>query len=126
MSSAGSHEPRGPRRIGPPPDDPPAQATYEPPPRGRAVAFAILGLTAVQLGLALIAPRTLQQFNTTAFDARLYTYPVLMVLPPLVWWLVKRRTGGRRQMPWAGFALLMAPFLIDVTANGIDLYNTVG
>lgn len=124
MSSEGSHEPRGPRRIGSPPPEPPAPAFVEPAPRGRAVAFAVFGLTVIQLGLALVSPG-LPQFNGDAFDARLYTYPVLMVLPPLVWWLVRRRTGGKRQMPWAGFALLMLPFLIDVTANGIDLYNGV-
>jgi hypothetical protein len=90
-------------------------------PRGRAVAFAIFALTVLQLAMALITP-SLPQFSGTAFDARLYTYPVLMLLPPVVWWLVRRRTGGKRQMPWAGFALLMAPFGIDVTANGIDLY----
>jgi hypothetical protein len=124
MSSAGSHEPRGPRRIGPPPPEPPVPAFTEPVPRGRAVAFAIFGLTVVQLVLALVTP-ALPQFSTTAFDARLYTYPILMLLPPVVWWLVRRRTGGKRQMPWAGFALLMMPFLIDVTANGIDLYSSV-
>ncbi len=97
----------------------------EPVPRGRAVAFAIFVLTVLQLGMAIFTP-SLPQFNGSAFDARLYTYPVLMALPPLVWWLVRRRTGGKRQMPWAGFALLMAPFGIDVTANGIDLYNEVG
>lgn len=94
-------------------------------PRGRAVAFVIFVLTVFQLGMALIGP-SLPQFSGAAFDARLYAYPVLMVLPPLIWWVVRKRTGGKRQMPWAGFALLMAPFGIDVTANGIDLYNSVG
>src|SRR5215470_15256471 len=123
MSSPGSTQPRGPTRIGPPPPDPPEPALTEPVPRGRAVAFAIYGMTVIQLVLAAIAP-ALPQFQGRAFDARVWTYPVLMLIPPGVWWVVRKRRHGTRQMPWAGFALLMMPFLIDVTANAVDFYHS--
>jgi hypothetical protein len=31
----------------------------------------------------------------------------------------------RHPLPWNGFALIMLPFLIDVTGNSFDLYDTV-
>jgi len=51
-----------------------------------------------------------------------------MLVAPLVWWLVTRRQSARitsAQVPWAPFALVMLPFLIDVTGNSIDLYDSV-
>ena len=106
--------------------------------RARAAAAAIFGLTVVQLLVATAFP-DLQQFAGKGFRARLIAYPVAMLAPPVIWWAVARRRGrehagdvgrdvGRdvgAALPWAGFALIMAPFLIDVTGNTLNLYDTV-
>jgi hypothetical protein len=46
-----------------------------------------------------------------------------MLLVPAIWWGTHRRAGSAP--PWAAFALLMAPFTIDVTGNTLNLYDTV-
>nr|WP_246314975.1 hypothetical protein [Kineococcus aurantiacus] len=71
--------------------------------------------------VATLAP-DLPQFSGKAFGARLVFYPLLMLFVPVVWFLLHR--GGRRP-PWAGFTLVMAPFLVDVSGNTLDLYDTV-
>jgi len=48
---------------------------------------------------------------------------VLMLAVPAAWALSRRHRGA--PAPWAGFALIMAPFLIDVTGNTLDLYDSV-
>ena len=48
---------------------------------------------------------------------------------PAVWALHARyRTAAGRGVawPWAAFALIMAPFLIDVTGNTLNLYDAMG
>jgi hypothetical protein len=67
----------------------------------------------------------LPQFEGKAFAGRLLAYPVLMLLVPAVWALVRRHRGGREPLPWGAFALLMLPFFIDVTGNTPDLYDSV-
>ena len=66
---------------------------------------------------------SLQQFEGKAFGARLVAYPVMMLIVPVVWWLVHRSRDV--EVPWGAFALVMAPFLIDVTGNTLDLYDSV-
>jgi len=83
---------------------------------------AVLALTVVQLGVGTFAS-SLQQFEGKAFGARLVAYPVMMLVAPVVWWLVHR--GREARVPWSAFALVMAPFLIDVTGNTLDLYDSV-
>ncbi|WP_457254747.1 hypothetical protein [Pedococcus sp. P5_B7] len=83
---------------------------------------AVLALTVVQLGVGTFAS-SLQQFEGKAFGARLVAYPVMMLVVPVVWWLVHRGRGAR--VPWGAFGLVMAPFLIDVTGNTLDLYDSV-
>jgi hypothetical protein len=41
------------------------------------------------------------------------------------WALRRRLRHETTTLPWAGFALIMAPFLIDVTGNTLNLYDTV-
>jgi hypothetical protein len=94
----------------------------------RTAAVVILLLTVGQLAVATFVP--LDRFAGKAFGARLVAYPVMMLLPVAVWALVVRRRGGgtgatREPLPWNGFALIMLPFLIDVTGNSFDLYDTV-
>jgi hypothetical protein len=81
----------------------------------------VLALTVVQLGLGTFA--SLEQFEGKAFGARLVAYPVMMLVVPAAWWLAHR--GRTTRAPWAAFALVMAPFLIDVTGNTLDLYDSV-
>ena len=83
----------------------------------------VLVLTVAQLAVAEWAPG-IERFADKAFGARLIAYPVLMLLTPAIWWLVRGRKG--EQPPYVAFALIMLPFLVDVTGNSLDLYDTVG
>jgi hypothetical protein len=91
----------------------------------RAVAVTIFGLTAVQLAVATFVPG-LEQFEGKAFGARLVGYPVMMLIVPAVYEVWSRRQSPVPETPWAAYALIWAPFLIDVTGNTLDLYDTVG
>ncbi|PRY16114.1 hypothetical protein [Kineococcus rhizosphaerae] len=84
-------------------------------------AALVLIATVAQLLVATFA-RDLPQFAGKAFGARLVFYPLLMLFVPVVWFVVHRR---RRDAPWAGLTLVMTPFLVDVTGNTLDLYDTV-
>jgi hypothetical protein len=98
------------------------------------VPAAVLTLTVAQLAVATFVGG-LPQFEGKAFGARLAAYPLMMLVVPALWWLAHRRGRVARQpaatetassVPWGAFALVMAPFLIDVTGNSLDLYDTVG
>ncbi|MFI7586633.1 hypothetical protein ACIB24_06110 [Spongisporangium articulatum] len=95
-------------------------------PRARTVAVLLLVLTVGQLAVATFVP-TLPQFEGKAFGSRLVAYPVLMLLLPAVFALARRRSrpGSPDPLPWAAFAWVMVPFLVDVTGNTFDLYDTV-
>ncbi len=82
----------------------------------------VLVLTMAQLAVAEWAPG-IERFADKAFGARLIAYPVLMLVTPAIWWLVRGRNGERP--PYVAFALIMLPFLVDVTGNSLDLYDTV-
>jgi hypothetical protein len=82
----------------------------------------VLVLTVAQLAVAEWVPG-IERFADKAFGARLIAYPMLMLLTPAVWWLVRGRKGERP--PHVAFALIMLPFLVDVTGNSLDLYDTV-
>ncbi len=82
----------------------------------RATYVVILLLTIGQLALATFAGG-LPQFEGKAFGARLVAYPVVMLLPPLAWWWFARRRGDVSAPPWAAFAFIASPFLVDVTAT---------
>ncbi len=92
--------------------------------RARTAYVVILVLTVGQLAVATFATG-LPQFEGKAFGARLVAYPVAMLLPPAIWWLVARRRHDDAPLPWAGFAFIAAPFLVDVTGNTLDLYDTL-
>ena len=86
----------------------------------------VLVLTVAQLAVAEWVPG-IERFADKAFGARLVAYPVMMLLTPAIWWLVRRgrsREGGEHP-PYVAFALIMLPFLVDVTGNSLDLYDTV-
>ena len=97
--------------------------------------MALLVLTVGQLAVATFVPG-LDQFEGKGFAARLILYPVMMLLVP-IWWLRRRRRAVRSMRddrtgdqpaqdspapPWAAFAWIMLPFLVDVTGNTLNLY----
>ncbi len=90
----------------------------------------ILLLTVAQLAVAEWWPG-IERFADKAFGARLVAYPVLMLVAPAIWWLVQRRRSAALAAPtalappYAAFALIMLPFLVDVTGNSLDLYDSV-
>jgi hypothetical protein len=92
--------------------------------RWRLVAAAIFVVTVVQLVVATFATG-LPQFSGKGFGARLVAYPLMMLVLPALWALRRRLRHATAPLPWAGFALIMAPFLIDVTGNTVNLYDTV-
>lgn len=87
------------------------------------LAVAVFVLTVGQLAVATFVPG-LPQFEGKAFGARLLFYPLLMTVVPAACWLARRRRRGAEPLPWAACALVMAPFLVDVTGNTFDLYDT--
>ena len=88
----------------------------------RWITVALLVLTVTQLVVATFVPG-LEQFENKGFGARLVLYPAMMLVVPAVWWL--RDRGSGTSVPWAAFAWIMLPFLVDVTGNSFDLYDTV-
>jgi hypothetical protein len=89
----------------------------------RWAAIGIFVATVAQLALATFS--SLPQFEGKAFGARLIAYPLMMLAVPTAWVWHQRRTGSSRPLPWGAFALIMAPFLVDVTGNTFDLYDRV-
>lgn len=89
-----------------------------------AATLAVFIATVAQLAIATFAPG-LSQFEGKAFGSRLVAYPIMMLLVPAIWWLIARQSHSQKPLPWGGFALIMTPFLIDVTGNTLNLYDTV-
>lgn len=89
------------------------------------VAGLVLALTVGQLLVATFFAAHVPQFHSKGFGARLVLYPVMMLVVPAGWWLADRRRPGSRTPPWAAFVWIMLPFLIDVTGNTLDLYDSV-
>jgi hypothetical protein len=88
------------------------------------VAMLLLAATVSQLAVATFVPG-IGRFAGKAFGARLAAYPLMMLAVPALWWLHQRATRRHNPAPWGAFALIMVPFLIDVTGNTLDLYDTV-
>jgi hypothetical protein len=84
----------------------------------------------LQLAVATAVP-DLPQFAGKGFAARLFAYPVMMLVVPVLWWLLVGRRGAGparerlRRAPWIAFAWIMLPFLVDVTGNTLDLYDSI-
>jgi hypothetical protein len=84
----------------------------------------VLVATVGQLAVAEWWPG-IERFADKAFGARLLTYPALMLLAPALWWLFVGRRDRKVPPPYTAFTLIMLPFLIDVTGNSLDLYDSV-
>ncbi len=93
--------------------------------RGLILSAVILAATVIQLAAATFFVADLPQFEGKGFGDRLIAYPLMMLAAPAIWWVVRRLRGSTYPMPWAGFALIMAPFLIDVTGNTVNFYDTL-
>lgn len=91
---------------------------------GRPIALGIFALTVVQLAVAAFVPG-LEQFEGKGFGARLVGYPVMMLIAPAGFALWARGREPRPSTPWDAYAFIWAPFLIDVTGNTLDLYDSV-
>ncbi len=89
-----------------------------------AVVAAMLILTVGQLAVATFVGG-LPQFEGKAFGARLVFYPLMMLSVPAVWALVARIRGIDAPVPWFGVAFIMEPYLVDVTGNTLDLYDSI-
>jgi hypothetical protein len=88
------------------------------------VAIAIFVLTVAQLAVAAFVPG-LEQFEGKGFGARLVGYPVMMLIVPGGFWVWARRQRPAPETPWDAYAFIWAPFLIDVTGNTLNLYDSV-
>jgi hypothetical protein len=88
------------------------------------VPVLVLVLTIAQLAVAEWWPG-IERFADKAFGARLVAYPLLMVVAPAIWWWVVGRRDRSARPPYAAFTLIMLPFLVDVTGNSLDLYDSI-
>jgi hypothetical protein len=84
----------------------------------------VLVATVAQLAVAEWWPG-IERFADKAFGARLVAYPVLMLLAPVIWWWAVRRRDRAAAPPYGAFVLVMLPFLVDVTGNSLDLYDSI-
>lgn len=89
---------------------------------GAVVCAALLVLTVGQLLVATFFATGLEQFEGKGFGARLVLYPVMMLAVPVIWYFV---TDRREDPPWNAFAWIMLPFLVDVSGNTLNLYDSV-
>jgi hypothetical protein len=93
----------------------------------RPLALAVdLAVKAALIGLLLVAVLfpDLPQFEGKAMTGRALTYPLAAFIVPVGWWLVRRRRG-EVAYPYALDVLLVAPFLVDVLGNALDLYDSI-
>ena len=86
--------------------------------------MTVFGLTLVQLAVAAFVPG-LEQFEGKGFAARLVAYPVMMLIAPAGFALWARTKHPTPPHPWGAYALIWLPFLIDVSGNTLNLYDSV-
>ena len=91
----------------------------------RRLFVLVLVATIAQLLVATLFP-DLPQFQGKGFASRLIAYPLLMAVVPVAWAARARRVPSYEgRAPWGAFALIASPFLVDVTGNTLDLYDSV-
>ena len=88
------------------------------------VPVLILLLTIGQLAVAEWVPG-IDRFADKAFGARLLAYPVMMLVVPALWWFFVKRRHPEEPPPYGAFSLIMLGFLVDVTGNSLDLYDSL-
>jgi hypothetical protein len=88
----------------------------------RPLFWLNIGLKALFVGLlAFGAFSGLDQFDGKAFGWRLILYPIAALIVPVAW----RLRGSPPPYPYAADMLLVAPFLVDVAGNALDLYDSI-
>jgi hypothetical protein len=75
-----------------------------------------------QLVVAVAMP-DLPQFEGKAMAGQAIAYPLAVMLVPAVWWILNRRR--EINYPYALDILWTLPFLIDVSGNTANLYDTL-
>ena len=88
------------------------------------VPVLVIALTVGQLAVAEWAPG-IDRFADKAFGARLIAYPLMMLLVPALWWLFVKLRHPQEPPPYGAFSLIMVGFLVDVTGNSLDLYDSL-
>jgi hypothetical protein len=83
-----------------------------------ALKAALIG----QLVFAVAMP-DLPQFEGKAMAGRAIAYPLAVLVVPAVWWILNRRREV--EYPYALDILWTLPFLIDVSGNTANLYDTL-
>lgn len=91
---------------------------------GKYVAIGIVALTTLQLAVATFVSG-IPQFEGKAFGSRLIAYPLMMLAVPAVWKILASKNERVVPIDWAAIAFLWAPFLVDVSGNSADLYDSV-
>lgn len=91
---------------------------------GRYIAIGIVVATTAQLAVATFVSG-IPQFEGKAFGSRLIAYPLMMLAVPVVWKILASRNERVVPIDWAAIAFLWAPFLVDVSGNSADLYDSV-
>jgi hypothetical protein len=84
--------------------------------------IALKAALVAQLLFAVARP-DLPQFEGKAMAGRAIVYPLAVLVVPVVWWFLNRRR--RVEYPYALDILWTLPFLIDVSGNTANLYDTV-
>ena len=88
----------------------------------RPLFWLNIGLKVLFVGLlAFGAFSGLDQFDGKAFGWRLILYPIAALIVPVAW----RLRGSPPPYPYAADMLLVAPFLVDVAGNALDLYDSI-
>jgi hypothetical protein len=77
-------------------------------------------LLLISLMIFSVTAPDLPQFTGKAMTVRALTYPLPVLLIPVLWWL----RGRPPPYPHLLDALIALPFLIDVAGNATNLYNT--
>lgn len=90
---------------------------------GRLLPALNLAVKLLLIALLVYAMTNLQldRFAGKAMTARAFFYPVAIVVIPIGWAL----RGRRPPYPHLADLFLVLPFIIDVSGNALDLYNTV-
>lgn len=89
----------------------------------RAILYLDVAVKVALVALLVhaVANPDLPQYSGKAMVGRALTFPIAAFLVPAVWWLGFRS----RPYPAAVDLLLIAPFLIDVAGNALDLYDSI-
>ena len=78
----------------------------------------------IALLLFAVLRQDLPQFQGKAMEGRALTYPISVLVIPLIWFVIRRRRDVT-DYPHLLDALLGMPFLIDMAGNALDLYDSI-